>query len=157
MMNQNQGLKRELKKQAHIYDCTWRRYWYRSFLGSGYTIHEAGPGGAIVAYLVGGFVMYLTMLCLGELAVAMPDAGSYQTYATKHISPAAGYVVGWMSWLNWSATIGIELIAVSILMKRWFPDVPSWIWCVVFAVLLFAINALSSRSFAEVEFLVCKY
>ncbi|MDA0175315.1 amino acid permease, partial [Solirubrobacter taibaiensis] len=122
------------------------------FLGSGYTIHEAGPGGAIVAYLVGGFVMYLTMLCLGELAVAMPDAGSYQTYATKHISPAAGYVVGWMSWLNWSATIGIELIAVSILMKRWFPDVPSWIWCVVFAVLLFAINALSSRSFAEVEF-----
>ena len=57
-----------------------------------------------------------------------------------------------MSWLNWSATIGIELIAVSILMKRWFPDVPSWIWCVVFAVLLFAINALSSRSFAEVEF-----
>ena len=66
--------------------------------------------------------------------------------------PAAGYVVGWMSWLNWSATIGIELIAVSILMKRWFPDVPSWIWCVAFAVLLFAINALSSRSFAEVEF-----
>ena len=59
----------------------------QDFLGSGYTIHEAGPGGAIVAYLVGGFVMYLTMLCLGELAVAMPDAGSYQTYATKHISP----------------------------------------------------------------------
>ena len=70
----------------------------------------------------------------------------------QSIFPAAGYVVGWMSWLNWSATIGIELIAVSILMKRWFPDVPSWIWCVVFAVLLFAINALSSRSFAEVEF-----
>ena len=58
----------------------------QDFLGSGYTIHEAAPGGAIVAYLVGGFVMYLTMLCLGELAVAMPDAGSYQTYATKHIS-----------------------------------------------------------------------
>ncbi len=104
------------------------------FLGSGYTIHEAGPGGAIVAYLVGGFVMYLTMLCLGELAVAMPDAGSLSNVCYE-ASPAAGYVVGWMSWLNWSATIGIELIAVSILMKRWFPDVPSWIWCVVFAVI----------------------
>lgn len=146
------GIKKRIEKSAHIYDCTRRGYWYWAFLGSSYTIHEAGPGGAIVAYLVGGFVMYLTMLCLGELAVAMPDAGSYQTYATKHISPAAGYVVGWMSWLNWTATIGIELIAVSILMKRWFPDVSSWIWCVVFAVLLFVINALSSRSFAEVEF-----
>lgn len=130
------GIKTGVEKSTFIYDCTWRGYWYRTFLRSGYTIHEAGPGGALVAYLVGGFVMYLTMLCLGELAVAMPDAGSYQTYATNHISPAVGYVVGWMSWLNWSATIGIELIAVSILMKRWFPDVSSWIWCVVFAVLL---------------------
>ncbi len=34
------------------------------FLGSGYTINQAGPGGAILSYLVGGFIMYLTMLCL---------------------------------------------------------------------------------------------
>ncbi|AIE78039.1 Arginine permease RocE [Bacillus cereus] len=115
MMNQNQGLKRELKSRHIFMIALGGVIGTGLFLGSGYTIHEAGPGGAIVAYLVGGFVMYLTMLCLGELAVAMPDAGSYQTYATKHISPAAGYVVGWMSWLNWSATIGIELIAVSIL------------------------------------------
>jgi arginine/ornithine permease len=121
-------------------------------MSSGYTIHEAGPGGALTAYLVGGFVRYLTMLCLGELAVAMPDAGSYQMYATKFISPSAGYVVGWMSWLNWSVTIGLELITVSILMKRWFPDVPSWIWCVVFGIILFSINILSTKSFAEVEF-----
>jgi arginine/ornithine permease len=90
------------------------------------------------------------MLCLGELAVANPDVGSYQTYATKFISPGAGYVVGWMSWLNWSVTIGLELLTVSILMKRWFPDVSPWIWCIVFAILLFSINALSTKSFAEV-------
>ena len=152
MEKQNQELKRELKSRHIFMIALGGVIGTGLFLGSGYTIHEAGPGGAIVAYLVGSFVMYLTMLCLGELAVAMPNAGSYQMYATKYISPAVGYVVGWMSWLNWAATIGIELIAVSILMKRWFPHVPSWIWCVVFAVLLFSINALSSRSFAEVEF-----
>jgi len=42
------------------------------FLGSGYTISQAGPIGAILAYIVGGFIMFLTMLCLGELSVAMP-------------------------------------------------------------------------------------
>lgn len=42
------------------------------FLGSGYTIGQAGPIGTIISYLVGGFIMYLTMLCLGELSVAMP-------------------------------------------------------------------------------------
>ena len=42
------------------------------FLGSGYTINQAGPGGAILSYLVGGFIMYLTMLCLGELTATRP-------------------------------------------------------------------------------------
>lgn len=48
------------------------------FLGSGFTISQAGPLGAIAAYIIGGFLMYLVMLCLGELAVAMPVAGSFQ-------------------------------------------------------------------------------
>ena len=46
--------------------------------GIGQIVHNAGPGGAILAFLVGGFVMYLTMLCLGELSVAMPEAGSFK-------------------------------------------------------------------------------
>ncbi|UOY91195.1 amino acid permease [Ectobacillus sp. JY-23] len=152
MLQQDNGLKRELKSRHIFMIALGGVIGTGLFLSSGYTINQAGPGGALLAYLIGGFVMYLTMLCLGELAVANPHAGSYQTYATQHISPGAGYVVGWMSWLNWSVTVGLELITVSILMKRWFPDVPSWIWCVVFAVMLFAINALSTKSFAEVEF-----
>ncbi len=88
------------------------------FMGSGQIVHNAGPGGAILAFLVGGFVMYLTMLCLGELSVAMPEAGSFQSYASKFISPGFGFVVGWMYWLNWAVTVGVELTTVSILMKR---------------------------------------
>jgi len=122
------------------------------FLGSGYTINQAGPGGAVLAYLVGGFIMYLVMLCLGELAVAMPVAGSFQTYATKYIGPATGFTIGWMYWLNWSVTVGVEFTAAGLLMKRWFPDSSVWMWCVVFAILLFLLNALSARSFAETEF-----
>ncbi|MDG4658517.1 amino acid permease [Ectobacillus antri] len=152
MLQQDNGLKRELKSRHIFMIALGGVIGTGLFLSSGYTINQAGPGGALLAYLIGGVVMYLTMLCLGELAVANPHAGSYQTYATQHISPGAGYVVGWMSWLNWSVTVGLELITVSILMKRWFPDVPSWIWCVLFAVMLFAINALSTKSFAEVEF-----
>ena len=37
------------------------------FLSSGYTIHEAGPVGTILAYLIGAVIVYLVMLCLGEL------------------------------------------------------------------------------------------
>ena len=37
-------------------------------------------------------------------------------------------------------------------MRTMVSECTVWIWCVVFGVLLFAINALSSRSYAEFEF-----
>jgi arginine/ornithine permease len=122
------------------------------FLGSGYTISEAGPMGAILSYLVGGFIMFLTMLCLGELSVAMPVSGSFQTYTTKFIGPGTGFALGWLYWLGWSVTVALEFLAAGQLMERWFPNTPIWIWSAIFAVLLFSLNALSARAFAESEF-----
>ncbi|MGG1398558.1 amino acid permease [Bacillus salipaludis] len=122
------------------------------FLGSGYAIGEAGPLGAILAYLVGGLLMYLVMVCLGELSVVMPVSGSFQAHATKFIGPATGFVVGWVYWLSWAMYVGLEFTAAGVLMKRWFPDVPVWIWCAIFIVLLFSINSLTTRTFAETEY-----
>lgn len=122
------------------------------FLGSGYAIGEAGPAGAISAYLFGGLVMYLVMVCLGELSVIMPVSGSFQAHAEKFIGPATGFMIGWTYWLSWAIYVGLEFIAAGLLMARWFPDVPVWVWCTVFALLLFGINALTTRSFAETEY-----
>ena len=38
-------------------------------MSSGYTISQAGPLGAVLAYGIGALVAYLVMSCLGELAV----------------------------------------------------------------------------------------
>jgi arginine/ornithine permease len=122
------------------------------FLGSGYTINEAGPIGAILAYMVGGFIMFLTMLCLGELSVAMPVSGSFQTYTTKFIGPATGFALGWLYWLGWSVTVALEFLAAGQLMERWFPDTPTWIWSAIFAAILFTLNSLSAKAFGEAEF-----
>lgn len=122
------------------------------FLGSGLIIHQAGPGGAILSFIIGGLLMYLVMLCLGELAVAMPTAGSFQEYATKYIGPSTGFMIGWLYWFSWACTIGLEFTSAGILLQRWFPDIPVWLWCLAFSVILFAVNAISARSFAETEF-----
>ncbi|MBO0960510.1 amino acid permease [Neobacillus sp. MM2021_6] len=122
------------------------------FLGSGYTISHAGPAGAILSYIVGGFIMFLTMLCLGEMSVAMPVSGSFQTYTTKFIGPGTGFALGWLYWLGWAVTVALELLSAGQLMQRWFPDSPIWIWCAIFAIVLFALNALSARAFGEAEF-----
>ncbi|MBU3568648.1 amino acid permease [Priestia aryabhattai] len=122
------------------------------FLSSGYTISEAGPGGAIAAYLIGGFMMYLIMLCLGELTVAMPVTGSFQVYATKYIGPATGFTIGIMYWLNWVVTVGSEFTASGLLMQRWFPNTSVWMWSCFFGLLIFLLNCLSVKIFAETEF-----
>lgn len=122
------------------------------FLNAGYTINQAGAGGALVGYLAGGLILYMVMVCLGELAVHMPVTGSFQKYLATYIGPSAGFSLGWMYFVGSAATAGVEFTAAGILMKHWFPHVPIWIWCAVFIVLLFTLNALTTRGFAEAEY-----
>jgi S-methylmethionine transporter len=122
------------------------------FLSSGYTIQQAGPLGAVLAYLVGALVVYLVMTCLGELALAYPVSGAFHIYAARAIGPATGFTTAWLYWLCWAVALGSEFTASGLLMRRWFPDVAVWVWCLVFAVLVFAFNAFSTRVFGETEF-----
>ncbi|MBT2654718.1 amino acid permease [Bacillus sp. ISL-18] len=122
------------------------------FLNAGYTINQAGAGGALIGYIFGGIILYLVMVCLGELAVYMPVTGSFQTYASKFINPSAGFSLGWMYFIGSATTAGVEFTAAGIIMKRWFPDVSVWVWCAVFILLLFLLNALTTRGFAEAEY-----
>lgn len=122
------------------------------FISSGFTISQAGPLGAVLAYLVGAFVVYLVMTCLGELAVIYPVSGSFHIYAARSISPATGFATAWLYWLTWAVALGSEFTACGLLMQRWFPSVSVWVWCVVFAAVVFAVNAFSARVFGETEY-----
>lgn len=122
------------------------------FLSSGYTIHQAGPVGTILAYGVGAIIVYLVMLCLGELAVAMPQTGSFHVYATRFIGPATGFTVAILYWLTWTVALGSEFTAAGLIMQNWFPKTPTWYWSLLFMIVIFVSNAFSVRFFAETEF-----
>ena len=122
------------------------------FVASGGTVSQAGPGGAIVAYAAVGLMVLLLMQSLGEMTAHMPVAGSFQTYATRFVSPSFGFAVGWNYWFNWAITVAAELVAAGIIMAYWLPDVPSWVWAALFLGVLTALNALSARAFGEGEF-----
>lgn len=122
------------------------------FLASGGTIASAGPGGALAAYAVIGIMVLLLMQSLGEMAAHLPIAGSFQSYATRFVSPSFGFAMGWNYWFNWAITVAAELVAAGLIMSFWLPDVPGWVWAGVFLVLLTALNAMSSRAYGEGEF-----
>ena len=122
------------------------------FMSSGATVGQAGPIGAILAYIVGGLVAYLVMMSLGELAVHMPETGAFSAYATRYIGPATGYTVAWLYWLTWTVALGAELTASGQLMQQWFPTIPVWHWSLLFGVLIILMNIFTTRLFAESEF-----
>ncbi|WP_289261620.1 amino acid permease [Campylobacter sp.] len=122
------------------------------FVASGNTIATAGPGGALLAYALIGFMVYLLMQSLGELATYMPVAGSFHEYGSRFISSSFGFAIGWNYWFNWAITVAAELVAAAIIMKFWFPDVPAWIWSGSFLAGILLINYFSVRTFGESEF-----
>ncbi|NMM98004.1 amino acid permease [Bifidobacterium sp. DSM 109959] len=122
------------------------------FVSSGYTIHQAGPLGAILAYGVGSLLVYCVMVSLGELSVAMPYAGSFHLYAKRFIGPGSAFTIAILYWLNWAVALASEFTAAGLLMQRWFPDSPSWVWSALFIIVVFALNILSVRLYGEAEF-----
>ena len=54
------------------------------------------------------------MLCLGELAVHVPESGSFGEYARRYIGPGTGYMITWLYWLTWTATLGTEFTAALV-------------------------------------------
>ncbi|GMB08281.1 lysine:proton symporter (AAT family) [Thermolongibacillus altinsuensis] len=122
------------------------------FLASGGAIHTAGPGGALVAYIAIGIMVYFLMTSLAEMAAYMPVAGSFSTYATKFVDPALGFALGWNYWYNWAITIAAELSAVTMIMKFWFPNSPSILWSALCLAIMFLLNYLSVKGFGEAEY-----
>ena len=78
------------------------------FVASGSAISTAGPGGALVAYIGIGLMVYFLMTSLGEMATYLPVTGSFATYARRFVDPAMGFAMGWNYWFNWAITLAVR-------------------------------------------------
>ncbi len=121
------------------------------FLGSGISMQLAGPG-VILSYILAALIALVIAWALAEMAVAHPVAGSFGVYAEIYLNPWAGFTMRYSYWLAQCIAIGSELIAAAIYCDFWFPQVPGWLWVLVFAVALVGINAWSVASFGEFEY-----
>jgi AAT family amino acid transporter len=121
------------------------------FLGTGYVISKAGPA-SFLAYLLGGLIVLSVMLCLGELAVAVPISSSFVNYAREYISPAWACGVGWCYWITWVTYVPSEMIAGGIIMNGYFPEISTMWWAVLFGLLITFINLSCVETFGELEF-----
>jgi amino acid transporter, AAT family len=50
------------------------------FLGTGRSLAQGGPASMIVCYAIVGFIVYVALLLLGEMATQYPVAGTYSPF-----------------------------------------------------------------------------
>lgn len=122
------------------------------FVASGAAIAQAGPGGALLAYILIGLMVYCLMTSLGELAAYMPVSGSFAVYGARYVDDGFGFALGWNYWYNWAVTIAVDLVASQLVMRYWFPHIPGWIWSTFFLGIIFLLNIISVKGFGETEY-----
>ncbi|MDE9444595.1 amino acid permease [Xenorhabdus bovienii] len=147
-----QTLRRELKSRHLTMIAIGGSIGTGLFVASGTTISQAGPGGALLSYVLIGLMVYFLMTSLGELAAYMPVSGSFSTYASKYVDEGFGFALGWNYWYNWAIAIAVDLVAAQLVMGYWFQDVPGWIWSALFLGVIFLLNIISVKSFGEAEY-----
>jgi lysine-specific permease len=152
VLHSESGLRRKLKTRHLTMISLGGTIGTGLFLASGGAVHDAGPGGALAAYIAIGVMVYFLMTSLAEMAAYMPVSGSFSTYATKFVDPALGFALGWNYWYSWAITIAAELSAVTMIMKFWFPKSPSLLWSALCLVIMFLLNYLSVKGFGEAEY-----
>ena len=125
------------------------------FMASGAAIHNAGPGGALLAYAAVGLMVYFFMTSLGEMATHMPVSGSFSTYAARFIDPSLGFALGWNYWFNWVITVAADVAIAAVVVSYWQPLrelMPTWAWSLLFLAIIFALNTASVRVYGETEY-----
>ena len=121
------------------------------FLGSSLTIHLAGPG-VILSYLIGALIALIMSYVLAEMAVVHPVAGAFGVYAENYLNPWAGFAVRMTYAVAQILAIGAEATAGAIYFHYWWPNVPQWIWVVLVAAALVALNAMQVKYLGEFEY-----
>ncbi|MDQ0244118.1 L-asparagine transporter-like permease [Bacillus fengqiuensis] len=149
--NGESGLKRELKTSQLTMIAMGCAIGTGLFLGSGLAIGTAGPS-VLLSYAIGAFIVLLLMGCLAEMTVAHPTSGSFGTIAEKYINPWSGFIVRYSYWVANVLAVGVEVSAIAVYMKYWFPDVPGVVWILFFALVLIYVNATSVNTFATFEY-----
>lgn len=120
------------------------------FLASGLAVNVAGPA-VILSYLIVAGLSLLVGRAVTEMAVAHPTAGAFGVYAGMYISPFAGYAVRVSYWLMQVIATGAQLVAASIYMRFWFPEVPGAVWVLAFSVGLIYVNSRSVGRLGTIE------
>ncbi|KAG7664240.1 uncharacterized protein J8A68_002254 [[Candida] subhashii] len=122
-------------------------------IGTGSALKTSGAGGILVAYSLIGFVVFMVMSGLGEVATFIPLNG-FANYCQRYVDDALGFACGYVYLFKYLILPANQLVAGSLTVQYWVSaeKMNPGIWITIFLVVILAINLLGVRFFGEIEF-----
>ncbi|GAA6036035.1 hypothetical protein JCM8097_006575 [Rhodosporidiobolus ruineniae] len=121
------------------------------FLGTGKALATGGPASLLLNYSIVGGVVYLVMLCLGELSTEYPLAGSFTTFSGRFVDEAFAFAIGWNYCFNDAISTAGDLTAAQVIIEYW-TDRHAWVASLIFLFFLLAVNLVHVRAYGELEY-----
>ncbi len=118
---------------------------------------ESSNGMIPAAYLAALITMLFTAYSYGLMVKAYPVAGSAYTYAQKTINPHVGFLVGWAILMDYLFLPMINVLVAGIYFQAAIPEVPLWIWMVLFIGAITIINILGIKVTTRVNSILITY
>lgn len=115
------------------------------FLLPGLAAVEIGPA-IVLAYLVAAIPLIPAMLCIVELATAMPRAGGVYYFLDRTLGPMAGTVGGIGTWLALILKVAFALVGMGAYLQLFFPDLEIRPIACGLAILLGVLNASGAKN-----------
>jgi amino acid transporter len=84
---------------------------------------QAGPVGAIVAFIAGGTLMLIIGLCYAEVTPMLPVTGGEVAYAYKAYGTSKAFIIGWFLAFGYLSVSAFEAISVGLVLSFLFPQV----------------------------------
>jgi len=86
-------------------------------------LDQAGPAGAILAFIAGGAVMLLVGLCYAEMGALFPVSGGEVAYAYETFGLGTCFATGWFLALSYIATAVFEAVSVGWIADTLAPGI----------------------------------
>ncbi|OAA49643.1 amino acid permease [Metarhizium rileyi] len=122
------------------------------FLGTGKSLATGGPASLLICYAITGAIVFVTMLCLGEMAAFIPIAGSFCSFAGRFVDDAFGFALTWNYWFNDAVSTAADLVALQLVLEYWTKNFPGWALSLIFWVVLIAVNIITVKAYGELEY-----
>ncbi|KAI5304133.1 hypothetical protein KEM56_006811 [Ascosphaera pollenicola] len=123
-------------------------------IGTGSGLARAGPGAMLISYTFVGFIVYLVMCALGEMAAWLPIPSGFTGYAARLVDPAFSFALGWTYFFKYMINTPNQLTASAMVLSYWVPreKLNPGVFIAIFLVVIIFINYFGVAFFGELEF-----